>query len=201
MKFFLNTGSNGVAQIYCQAKGLFVYCNILLYYIVHASSDVIVSGYLKRSVWVTWLDTGLCLRPGLFSSSSSCLRLKLETPRDLTSPASLQASKACWEEKNYMRSKTDSDYLYRLTEIAETMIKHSEEGKKDLWTQLSCLWHCPWQTVHSVKSDIKEYHRPISNWFLFMEDLKTLQPPKKKIAERATNFMEHTWIKRKCNPI
>ena len=74
---------------------------------------------------LTWLDTGLCLRPGLFSSSSSCLRLKLETPRDLTSPASLQASKACRAGKIHILSKTDRDYLFRLTEIVEKNIKHT----------------------------------------------------------------------------
>lgn len=66
-----------------------------------------------RKVRLTWLDTGLCLRPGLLSSSSSCLRLKLETPRDFTSPASLQASNACWREKNHTLTRADSDYLYR----------------------------------------------------------------------------------------
>lgn len=108
--------------------------NILLYYIHHAVSDV---------TGVTWFDTGLCLRPGLFSSSSSCLRLKLETPRDLTSPASLQASKACKEEEIYIPSETDSDYLYKLSEIVvkKTMKKHCEDKLKKQNTVKRGLWH------------------------------------------------------------
>lgn len=50
----------------------------------------------ERWCFHTWLETGLCFSPGLFRMSSSCLRLKLDTPRDLVSPASLQASNA-WQ--------------------------------------------------------------------------------------------------------
>lgn len=89
-------------------------------------------GFNKQTE-VTWLDTGLCLRPGLFSSSSSCLWLKLETPRDLTSPASLQASKACKEEKIYILTETDSDDLYRFREIVRKKAQECEE------TLLDCL--------------------------------------------------------------
>lgn len=96
-------------------------------------------------VWVTWLDTGLCLRPGLLSSSSSCLRLKLETPRDFTSPVSLQASKACWGEKD-LHPLTDSDYLYRRTERVESHMKHSRAEKTDLWMKLGLSWNYHIQT-------------------------------------------------------
>jgi len=55
----------------------------------------------KVNYMYTWLDTGLCLRPGLLSSSSSWRRLKLDTPRDLTRPASLHASSACGTKKRH----------------------------------------------------------------------------------------------------
>lgn len=64
------------------------------YYFTLQTTLIEMSLGVRKQTGITWLDTGLCLRPGLFRSSSSCLRLKLETPRDLTSPASLQASKA-----------------------------------------------------------------------------------------------------------
>ena len=40
------------------------------------------------------MQTGLYLSPGLFRIFSSCLWLKLDTPMDLVSPASLYFSKA-----------------------------------------------------------------------------------------------------------
>ena len=43
---------------------------------------------------LTWLQTGLYLSPGLFRIFSSCLWLKLDTPMDLVSPASLHFSRA-----------------------------------------------------------------------------------------------------------
>ena len=45
---------------------------------------------------LTWLQTGLYLSPGLFRIFSSCLWLKLDTPMDLASPASLHFSRA-WD--------------------------------------------------------------------------------------------------------
>ena len=47
---------------------------------------------------LTWLQTGLYLSPSLFRIFSSCLWLKLDTPMDLVSPASLHFSRA-WEGK------------------------------------------------------------------------------------------------------
>jgi len=43
---------------------------------------------------LTWLQTGLYLSPGLFRIFCSCLWLKLDTPMDLVSPASLHFSRA-----------------------------------------------------------------------------------------------------------
>ena len=50
----------------------------------------------EESRLLTWLQTGLYLSPGLFRIFSSCLWLKLDTPMDLVSPASLHFSRA-WE--------------------------------------------------------------------------------------------------------
>lgn len=50
--------------------------------------------FARTNVLCTWFDTGLCFSPGLLRISSSCRLLKLDTPSDFTSPASLQASKA-----------------------------------------------------------------------------------------------------------
>ena len=44
------------------------------------------------------MQTGLYLSPSLFRIFSSCLGLKLDTPMDLVSPASLHFSRA-WEGK------------------------------------------------------------------------------------------------------
>lgn len=43
--------------------------------------------------------TGLCFSPGLLRISSSWRLLKLDTPIDFASPASLQASIACTRRK------------------------------------------------------------------------------------------------------
>lgn len=58
---------------------------------------------LPYSSFTTWFDTGLCFSPGLLRISSSCRLLKLDTPRDFTSPASLQASRACpmWKKEGF----------------------------------------------------------------------------------------------------
>ena len=48
----------------------------------------------RREKILTWLQTGLYLSPGLFRIFSSCLWLKLDTPMDLASPASLHVSRA-----------------------------------------------------------------------------------------------------------
>ena len=48
----------------------------------------------EESRLLTWLQTGLYLSPGLFRIFSSCLWLKLDTPMDLVSPASLHFSRA-----------------------------------------------------------------------------------------------------------
>ena len=48
----------------------------------------------RRLRLLTWLQTGLYLSPGLFRILSSCWWLKLDTPMDLVSPASLHFSKA-----------------------------------------------------------------------------------------------------------
>ena len=45
---------------------------------------------------LTWLQIDLYLSPSLFKIFSSCLWLKLDTPMDLASPASLHFSRA-WE--------------------------------------------------------------------------------------------------------
>lgn len=52
----------------------------------------------KRLRILTWLHTGLYLSPGLFRIISNCLELKLDTPMDLVSPASLHFSMA-WGRK------------------------------------------------------------------------------------------------------
>ena len=71
-----------------------------------AGEDRQTSGsWARRRFWraggrwaklLTWLQTGLYLSPGLFRIFSSCLWLKLDTPMDLVSPASLHFSRA-WE--------------------------------------------------------------------------------------------------------
>ena len=63
--------------------------DIWLYY----RKEVMKSRKERRRRLLTWLQTGLYLSPGLFRIFSSCLRLKLDTPMDLASPASLHFSR------------------------------------------------------------------------------------------------------------
>ena len=58
----------------------------------HQAKKEVLKSRGERSL--TWLQTGLYLSPGFFRIFSSCLWLKLDTPMDLVSPASLHVSRA-----------------------------------------------------------------------------------------------------------
>ena len=100
-----------------------------------------------------WLQTGLYLSPGLFRIFSSCLWLKLDTPIDLVSPASLHFSRA-WEGgvvNSHLEWAIEQELKLGKKSVKSvihqelTLISRRKERKKTLCKKNYHLLFAPWR--------------------------------------------------------